>query len=568
MATFLNPDAIQEKSINFDKLNITPQDLGLSAALKYCGTTTTPLTDGATTNPIIIGGSNHTAESGCVVFYGDKEFIFNGTAWEEFGYSVDLSGYVEKVNGKGLSTNDYTTAEKTKLSGIASGAEVNVQSDWNTTTNTSDSYIKNKPTILKSTDSEGNILNVTNNKFQINNEFIFGNGSSISGTPDTIHLSNISGTEANGYNGYKLGINTTMDGDETIYGLVFGTDKPIAIRTDDSVYITANSFNVNNKTIDGNNKVQQDSSSDNKDFPLLLKYNNNSTNERNSVKYSSNITVNPSTNMLNGVEADFSGNINVGSLTIGKTNGIQQAPTESFKVSIDESTGTTISNPKTTGTSLDFLTFKADGIKFLNHDGSVATLNANADMAYSLPYGTCSTASGTSEKIVDCGNFVLISGTRILVKFTNRNTADNPKLNINGTGAKNIYYLDSAVFNGLWTDGCIMEFLYDGTNYQVIGGHTKNVVRYTNINSTISALPAGGYYKWTTVPTSITIQSISQSAAMYEPTTIILNIQSVVPTITLPSSIKWVNGTAPTPEANTILEISILEDRATYAVFK
>lgn len=35
---------------------------------------------------------------------------------------VDLSGYVEKENGKGLSTNDYTTAEKTKLSGIEEGA--------------------------------------------------------------------------------------------------------------------------------------------------------------------------------------------------------------------------------------------------------------------------------------------------------------------------------------------------------------------------------------------------------------------------------------------------------------
>jgi len=30
------------------------------------------------------------------------------------------------VTGKGLSTNDYTNAEKTKLEGIAAGAEVNV----------------------------------------------------------------------------------------------------------------------------------------------------------------------------------------------------------------------------------------------------------------------------------------------------------------------------------------------------------------------------------------------------------------------------------------------------------
>ena len=32
---------------------------------------------------------------------------------------------MDKVSGKGLSTNDYTTTEKNKLSGIASGAEVN-----------------------------------------------------------------------------------------------------------------------------------------------------------------------------------------------------------------------------------------------------------------------------------------------------------------------------------------------------------------------------------------------------------------------------------------------------------
>lgn len=36
--------------------------------------------------------------------------------------TVDLSGKVDKVAGKGLSTNDYTAAEKTKLAGIAEGA--------------------------------------------------------------------------------------------------------------------------------------------------------------------------------------------------------------------------------------------------------------------------------------------------------------------------------------------------------------------------------------------------------------------------------------------------------------
>jgi len=52
---------------------------------------------------------------------------------------------VDKVTGKGLSTEDYTTAEKSKLAGIAAGAEVNVNADWNAISG--DAQILNKPTI-------------------------------------------------------------------------------------------------------------------------------------------------------------------------------------------------------------------------------------------------------------------------------------------------------------------------------------------------------------------------------------------------------------------------------------
>lgn len=38
----------------------------------------------------------------------------------------NIDGKVDKVTGKGLSTNDYTTDEKNKLEGIAAGAQVNV----------------------------------------------------------------------------------------------------------------------------------------------------------------------------------------------------------------------------------------------------------------------------------------------------------------------------------------------------------------------------------------------------------------------------------------------------------
>lgn len=43
--------------------------------------------------------------------------------------------------------NNFTTTLKNKLTNIAAGAEVNVQSDWSVTDTASDAFIKNKPTI-------------------------------------------------------------------------------------------------------------------------------------------------------------------------------------------------------------------------------------------------------------------------------------------------------------------------------------------------------------------------------------------------------------------------------------
>ena len=60
-------------------------------------------------------------------------------------HSTLFANKVDKVSGKGLSTNDYTTAEKTKLSGIETGAQKNVQADWAATTG--DAVILNKPTL-------------------------------------------------------------------------------------------------------------------------------------------------------------------------------------------------------------------------------------------------------------------------------------------------------------------------------------------------------------------------------------------------------------------------------------
>ena len=65
---------------------------------------------------------------------------------------------VDKVSGKGLSTNDYTTAEKNKLANIEAGAEVNVNADWDATSG--DAEILNKPTSMTPTShTHGHISN-------------------------------------------------------------------------------------------------------------------------------------------------------------------------------------------------------------------------------------------------------------------------------------------------------------------------------------------------------------------------------------------------------------------------
>lgn len=75
---------------------------------------------------------------------GNDDRINNGQiAFEEMGTIADSK--VDKVTGKGLSTNDYTTSEKNKLAAIAAGADVSVNADWNASSGKA--QILNKPSL-------------------------------------------------------------------------------------------------------------------------------------------------------------------------------------------------------------------------------------------------------------------------------------------------------------------------------------------------------------------------------------------------------------------------------------
>ena len=123
-------------------------------------------------------------------------------------------------------------------------------------------------------------------------------------------------------------------------------------------------------------------------------------------------------------------------------------------------------------------------------------------------FGTCSTAAGTAAKVVSCTGFVLASGAIITVKFTATNTAANPTLNVNNTGAKAIMYRGSAISAGYLAANRVYTFVYDGTDYELIGDINTDTNTTYGIGNTTTA----GIGKLYTGTGSNTDGSITQAA--------------------------------------------------------
>lgn len=110
------------KAVNID-LTAYAKKSDIASAYKYKGSKATY--DALPTTGNTVGDVWNVESDG-------MNYAWTGSEWDSLGTAVDLSGYatktelntglgkkVDKVNGKGLSTNDYTTAEKQKLAGLS-----------------------------------------------------------------------------------------------------------------------------------------------------------------------------------------------------------------------------------------------------------------------------------------------------------------------------------------------------------------------------------------------------------------------------------------------------------------
>ena len=127
---------------------------GLTGAMHFVGEATVVIVPNTNVNPQINGYNFANAQPGDVILSDAKEFVWTGGSWrllgDEGSYAVKgsitdadiapdaaisvtkiagiqtyLSNKVDKIEGKGLSTNDYTNEEKEKLASISAGAQRN-----------------------------------------------------------------------------------------------------------------------------------------------------------------------------------------------------------------------------------------------------------------------------------------------------------------------------------------------------------------------------------------------------------------------------------------------------------
>lgn len=120
---------------------------------------------------------------------------------------------------------------------------------------------------------------------------------------------------------------------------------------------------------------------------------------------------------------------------------------------------------------------KIDGVEF----------NGSSDVVH---YGVCSTKNNIINKDISCPGFVLTTGARIIIKFTNSNNFRDLTFNVNNTGAVPVKYFGSNLpTTNFIRPGAVYQFVYDGKDYCFVGNFDNNNFVYQNALSTNAEYP-------------------------------------------------------------------------------
>ena len=100
--------------------------------------------------------------------------------------------------------------------------------------------------------------------------------------------------------------------------------------------------------------------------------------------------------------------------------------------------------------------------------GYIHSVSLTNDQTYLIEPILYAVAGGTTTDLTAAiTNFTLVAGVQVSVKVGT--VSANATLNVNGTGAKDIYYKTNKVSAGMLTQNNIYTFVYDGSHWVIIG---------------------------------------------------------------------------------------------------
>jgi len=169
---------------------------------------------------------------------------------------------------------------------------------------------------------------------------------------------------------------------------------------------------------------------------------------------------------------------------------------------------------------------KPDQADFYNADDFNTNMDAVDKLAPKIThYAVCKTEAAAKTKTVACGDYHLVKGAEITVRFDIANTAADPLLDVNGTGAREIYYRGETIAPQHLSEGRTFQFVYNGEHYDLIGDiGSGTVAQYESIDNTFYKLLFSFYNG------DITSSVSKNSGLAYNPSTGVLKVASDVTT--------------------------------------
>lgn len=382
------------------------------------------------------------------------------------GAYTALAGKVDVEAGKGLSTNDYTTTEKNKLAGIAAGAEVNQNAFSNVKVGSTTVAADTKTDTLELVGSQHITItpDATNDKItiatDIQDQTAYTAVGSATKVPKitTNSLGQVTGITEVTISGVTPAShahgNITNDGKITATGVALANgDSLVFVDSSDNSIVKKTSI-----TFDGSTATKA----------LTQKGTWETFNNYTHPTYDT------ASAAAVKVGRDSTGHVVIGDALTKSDVGLGNVANTQITVSATDGVKDVTNNvtykythPTSAGNK-HIPSGGSDG-QVLVYGGSSGTASWTTLTDASMGQGYSATTSWSSAACtVTMANYELKAGGIVAIKFAAAVPA-NATLNINGKGAKSVYYRGAAITAGIIQNGDIAYFMYDGTNYVLLG---------------------------------------------------------------------------------------------------